>query len=76
MSFPPITNPARPFRSVALESTDGSRYFESAVIGPDDQIETRAECDYDAPHMTKLAAKHNDLYERGFLAGQLAKELV
>ena len=70
--FPAITDLARPFRSVALESTDGSRYFESAIIGPDDQIECRAECDYDAPHMIKKAAKINDLYERGFIVGRLS----
>ncbi len=35
MSFPVITNPARPFRSVALESSRGHLDFESAIVGPD-----------------------------------------
>lgn len=62
-------NPARPFRAVALETSRGHIYYYSAIIGPDDQIETRS-CNDEPDALSKKVDKLNDLYERGYLAGQ------
>ena len=68
MKIPPITNPARPFRPVQMDCSQGSHYFQSAIIGPDDTIEQRSENDADC--LGRATDKLNDLYERGYLAGR------
>lgn len=62
--FPPII-PARPFRVVTLKVGN----YESAILGPDDLIESQSWMFASAPDMERRAKMLNDLYERGFLAG-------